>query len=721
MTANRIVIGDVKSPLLSFDNPQLIQLPEVASIALIGEELAIDEAQPTVEYEIFIDYNFISKDNYYIRSSDGLIFKPFSNYDLRRLPYATKVTLYRDDRPYAVFYSKNVKRVGKTKFEINCISAIGLMAKQPHAGGIYTGEKFVDVLKEILGGEYSYTITDDAASVSVYGWLPYATRRENLHQLLIASGVNVLRADNGEMLFAVLGNAEPTEIPDGRIYIDGDVDFTEPASRVVLTEHAFFYLENALEEILFDNTRSDAVDKALVTFKQPIYPDSLRCSEGTLEILETAVNYAVVSGIGVLQGKPYTHTTRSMSRENSEAVVENEKKLEDATLVTVSNSDNVLLRLAEYYFNTSRIRANIEVDGERPGRRYVFNNAFNERVTGFVSSMDAVSSNIKKAECEIITNYVPKGQGAAYTDLVILPAASGTWQIPQKVFEKPVPNIRVVLIGSGSPGTAGTRGENGKAAEGENGTTTMTAKGTPGEGGLGGEGGSGGTGGKIYSITMDCTGIESFAYGRSGQDSYFKGGGYDLSSANGAVNENGFLEVFSGTVYALPGHVGQPGSQGGKGGLYLHSKYEKKIKPATDGEAKTYNGATYSGGLPGDTGSKWTTYGVNYYYYGGGGGGGASVKSKGGNGHGFAEKDCLGGAGAAGAAGDAAPALYGAGGNGGNGGGGGGGGGIRAVINISDSHDIPVHWTGADAYSGGTGGVGGAGSAGYQGCVLIYL
>ena len=193
-----------------------------------------------------------------------------------------------------------------------------------------------------------------------------------------------------------------------------------------------------------------------------------------------------------------------MAIDNEEAVIEKVVRVEEASLVTLVNSENVLARLAEYYFNATTIENSIIVDTEKCGRRYSLLNAFYEQTSGFMARMSTSVSSIKKAACELIADYVPKGQGSAYTNIVILPEGSGTWTVPEKVFEKDVPSIRVVLIGGGEAGTDGAAGEDGEAPEIKPATTTIPASGEGGAGGAGGAGGLGGAGGKVFSTTIDC-------------------------------------------------------------------------------------------------------------------------------------------------------------------------------------------------------------------------
>lgn len=699
MDINKVVIGDPDEPMLVFENDSIESITEDTAVAIVGDELSVDQFTPAVRYRVFLRYVFSPADYAQFITRNGLIMCCHYSYDIRKLPYATPVTFYSNGKIRGKYYSETVDRLGRDQYGLNAISAIGLMDKQRSVGGIYSGQLFSEVLQDILGSDYQYTISDDVAAVPVYGWLPFSTRRQNLHQLIMAYGVNIIRSDTGDMLFTFLRDSGAEDIPESEVFYGGSMRYNDPASRVEVTEHAYHYIPTVETKTLFDNSTTDAVHAATVTFEDPIMTDTLETTGG-LKIHSAGVNYAVISGVGVLTGKPYTHTTKIVSADNPDAINENVRRVEDATLVSLQNSENVLARLSQYYFNVDIVENDIVLNGERCGKRYNVLNGFYEETTGFISKMSASISSIIRARCEFIQNYTPVGAGATYTNCVILPEDAGSWEIPASVFQKEIPKIRVVLIGNGYSGEDGEDGETGKPGDGNRG----------GDGGKGGAGGKGGVGGKIYSETYKPSGdATTLFYGRDLKgNSYIKGGLLNITSADGVSTPTGFLEVFGGKVFALPGTDGLSGSDGGKGGYYnpngTGATGDNGVDFVADGQI-WYGGiceGNYQITIPGSG---------NPAYIGGGGGGGAAYGGNGSNTgyHG------TGGNGADGAAAELTTPLYGNGGNGGHGGGGGGGGGTLVVYNEEYATEV-----GRSGYGGGDGGKGGFGSAGYQGCVIIY-
>lgn len=708
---NKIVIGDVESPILTFENDAIKEVLEETGISAVGEELYIDQFMPTIRYVLYVRYQIVPKDdNIYggILSADGKIICSKWNYDLRDIPYGTPTRFYTNGRPTGVFYCESVTRESGDLFKFNCVSAVGMMDNQWHVGGVYTGKRFDAVIAEILGTEYEYEIDSDVAQTQVYGWLPYDTRRNNLHQLLVAYGVIISKSDIGKMLF-VFPNAHDTyDIPRNRIFDSGSVKYGDTASRVEVTEHSYHYLSTAEDEVLYD-TQGESLAETTVTFDHPIYPDSITVSEdGDMTISAKGANYAIIQGSGILKGKPYVHNTKLLTKNNPNARTEKVVTVKDATLITLANSDNCLDRISDYYFNTTVVTQAIVVNEERVGRRYNIENPFKEKMIGFLSRMLTNTSSFRRAECDFIANYTPTASGAAFGHCVILELTDTEqrWNIPDSVYQKDVQQIRCVLIGRGSDGASGSDGEAGGSSTDEGGA-----------GGKGGKGGKGGSGGKVLSATINCESLAFIRYKNADGNTVLYVADDIYSSADGHASSSGFAELFSGAVYALPGIDGIDGAAGGKGGR--NPPVGGSPKPAAAGGDVEYNGTVYKGGAGGKFSNvSGSTLGISSNLtvkFGGVGGGGAAYGAAGQNGNSGLYSDDRGGDGANALSPNATLNGYGNGGNGGHGGGGGGGGAVADYWNHEYSTLISVATD-----TGGDPGLGSAGTHGNAGCLIIY-
>lgn len=563
--SNRIIIGDEQNPIVTFENDEIQSINEETAVSLIGDELFIDQLVPAVGYTVYVRYIFKPTNYDGIKTADGYIFCTHYNSDIRRLPYGTKVTYYSNNVIAGVYYIKNVERTGKGLYKLNCVSAVGLMTRQQHKGGIYTGQTFSAVVAEILGTDYTYEIDNDVAAQKVYGWLPYSTRRQNLYQLVMAYGVQIIKSASGNMRFTFLNaSGTPATIPKSRLFHGGSVSYQEPASHIEVIEHGYHYMSSVEEEVLLDNP-SDYVDHIVVKFDHPVYADSIHASEestDSLTIHERGTNYAIVSGVGVLLGKAYVHSTKLISLDNPEEVNEKNVSVENATLVTLVNGDNVLERLGQYYFNAMNTKQDIIVDGEKCGGRYQLWNPYNEYMTGFITRMSTRSTSIRRAQCEVIENYTPVGAGAAYTQRAQFDLDVHTtqyWYVPAGVHR-----VRVVLIGYGDDGEPGEDGEDGEYAEGA----------TPANGGAGGKGGKGGNGAKVYAQTIYTDGLDGLMFFIQNRFAVCNYGNQTISSEIGASSPTGYYDEMSGDLYALPGIDGINGGAGGKGGVWKTRKID---------------------------------------------------------------------------------------------------------------------------------------------------
>lgn len=701
-TNYKIYIGSVENPIFFFDGLHIETCSIVLTSSMSGEELAIDQFMPVVYEAGYIPVNFIPKGSDGLTTADGMIFQVYpSTMFLDKLPYGTPIWYYSGETLIGKFYSQRITRTGKSKFDVLAVSAVGVLDGLTHNGGIYTGQTFQTIVSDIIGNTVPFSCTSDVASIPVFGWLPKASKRSNLHQLLFACGVAAAKGAGGDIVFQFPDTTEVKSIPDNRIFIGGSIDYSTPASRADITEHTFMKLPSDESVTLFDNTDGSGVaDHTTVDFRDaPIYDIS---ADG-LTVHESGVNYAVVSGTGVLTGRKYTHTTKiiSITDANSDGK-EKSVSVTDATLVSVANSEYVAHRVLSFYASAKTVSADIIVSGEKPGDQVTFTNPFDETETAFLSSMDMTASAIMRAACKLITNYTPKWFGNIYSHVIVL-TGSGVWNKPEGAGRQG----RAVLISGGSGGSSGGNGENG--------VSSWTTLGNPGKGGVAGQAG---LGGKILSVTIDLENVSGFSYacGAGGLGGVANGtasvpgtaGGAtifgDYSSDDGAYSVSGCVNLFTGVIYGIPGMTGITGGDG-------CSKY-------SDGqEVVGFDGTVY---FPGQRGQYESESGSGYSCWGdGGNGGGAAVGSNGGDGgNGNASSNQGHGYGTGGGGGKGADAAngvdgttYGCGGSGGHGGGGGGVGGEAYCSNGKNYYNYG---------NGGNGGAGGNGGKGSDGCILIY-
>ena len=341
-----------------------------------------------------------------------------TSYPLHNFIYGSQVTFYKDDSLYGKYYLVSVERQTKNEYILNVQSSIGLLDDTMHYGGIYSGEYASAIIQDIIGGKIAYTEHNIFSKIKVYGWLPVATRRENLKQLLFAVG-GCVKKKNGDVYFTTLTVDAPKAIPENKVFDTGKITYDSPASRIEVVEHQFSKVDSVPSEEVYSGeiVGSSFVtpkgysvsDAALVTWDKPYH--SLTFSDCTLLNNEKGVNYAVVSASGsaTISGKPYIHSKMIVSRdkENYEGK-EKVAKVENATLVTLANSNSVADKVMAYYDSPCTLSGAIVMDGEKPLDNITMPNQFEEENTGMIKSIEGtLGKQITRGELELRIGYNP--------------------------------------------------------------------------------------------------------------------------------------------------------------------------------------------------------------------------------------------------------------------------------------------------------------------------
>lgn len=717
MSITVLEIGPVGAPLYTFesDDGSLVSAEYTGGVGIIGIRLTVDTGK------VVVDYPFNSgsaqvmagKDFSCVVSSDGYVMcsnKAFE--DIKNLPYGTEARLYRRGSLFLKFYKKQVTKLSGSKYSISFISSIGILENQNHYGGFYTKTTFAAVLSDIIGGSVPFAVSPEVAKMPVQnGYLPYASKRSNLHDLTFAYGVMIGRNESGDMDFRFLSNASQTQVSPDDFYDGGDIQDPDGVTVVDVTEHGYIALESDETVVVYDNTDgSEMANNTFVDFKSNAPLHDLTAT-GSLVINSSGANWAIISGIGVLSGKKYTHSSRVLSKYVDKNSTDRSKVVEMSknTMVTALNSENVAARLLEYYSKKQIVKASMVIKNQKLGDLISGIDPFGESISGFLSAVNGIISTKIKGACEFVSNYIPTGQGSNYSHFVIL-TGSGNWNIPQSVRDKVGSTIQATISSGGHGGFSGTDGEKCMT------DLFQSSLLGPGEGGKGGEPGPGG---RVLTVTIEVGDIVSIPYncgagGESdtdGEDTTF--GTY--SSASGVPAVNGIINIISGDVLAIPGTV--HGVDGGRGSTSQPNYTDGAGNPVF------FNGQQWNPGAQGKTVREEDFRPILKNAVGEGGfGGGAAVGADGGDGGPgwFQEAGTSsnrhyyvnGGDGGKGA--DAIPgadaSVLGGGGQGGHGGGGGGETG-RFVVGEADNG-----WFG----DGGAGGKGSKGGKGGDGFILIY-
>lgn len=694
---NKIFINDTV-----ISDGDLISGSNLTSHAMAGETLAVDQLICVVNTE---DVPFVPADqDYPLITNDHHIYFAKNDIDVTTFKDGDEMFCYDGENLAGKYFFESVAQQGLNRYKISAVSIIGRLLNSRHYGGVYTGVYASVIFADILSGT-NYTLDPDVSDSTVTGYLPIATRRDNLQQLLIATGSTVRVDETGHVHISSMSDVQSGVFAASRAYIGGSVLTDKPVVGVKLTEHNYFPAGN--EVTLF----ADGVDgEELIEFNQPYH--DLKIEGGT--ILESGANYARISAKGTvtLTGQPYTHVTRIVTAGKvNTGSTETVKNVSSCYLANPQIAQSLAERFYSFLKCNKTITQDVLTGTERAGDVVSVINPYTmEMEFATIKKFDITMSATNKARASFLVGFVPQGVISGFKNYTLL-TDSGSWTVPEGVSK-----IRIILVGAGTGGGGGKKGSDGGAGSWSNGTDGGTA--TAGTGGSGGSAGKSGAGGRVFEISLDVAPGQVFDFscgvggvGGVGGTSAVKAtegvegtattfGGY--SSDYGRLYPYGYYEAKTGMTFSAAGAEGYDGGDGGDGNTEWHNWVD--LIPGENGESV----AGYAGG----SGSYPYTHeigadGRNSIEYSGGGGGGAAYGNKGG------DANVSGGAGGNAVSG-ANATNYGQGGGAGHGGGGGGGGGVSAHI---DAIFSSYSYGGA---GGGTGGTGGAGGSGKAGCIVIY-
>ena len=375
------------------ENGKIVEGSFYNDTSLLEDELSIDTIDVRVRYEA-------------------------TSPSLQNYTYGSLVEYYINENLNGKYYLTSIERLNKCEFIIHAQSAIGLLDDTMHYGGIYSGETASSIMQDIIGNKIVYTEHAIFSKIKVYGWLPVATRRENLKQLLFAVGGCVKKVD-GFPFFTTLTTNNPTAIPDNRVYDSGKFSYNTPVSRTEVIEHQFTQINSVDSEEIYTGEVTgnsfitpkgyQVYDSGIITWDKPYH--SITFEGCTLQNNEVGVNYAVVSASAnaVIKGKPYIHSKLIVGRDKPNYVgKEKVAKVEDATLVSPVNSNSVIEKIMAYYDTPSTLEGSIIMSDEKPLDNITMKNQFDENSTGIIRSVEGTFGKVvNKGDLSLRVGYNP--------------------------------------------------------------------------------------------------------------------------------------------------------------------------------------------------------------------------------------------------------------------------------------------------------------------------
>lgn len=295
---------------------------------------------------------------------------------------------FQQKQPLSVFFNGQLKattfvkkstRKAKRLWSIQSEDYIGLLDSIPYYGGIYTNASAVDVLDDIFTvAKVPYSIEGSFAGSTVTGYIPFTTCRDALMQVAFAIQA-VVDTSNSDVVkvFALEEDVKQT-VPLNRIMQGQNFADEETVTGVEVSMHSYKPIKDIVD--VYNAEESGAGENIFVSFSEPLH--SLKIGKITYvgeeeqfvedssvgEILESGANYAIINATirCVLRGSIYEHTTQTR-RKNREDIgantIEKVVAVDNATLVSQYNVDNVLEKCYNWLIRTNSTNLKI-VEGK---------------------------------------------------------------------------------------------------------------------------------------------------------------------------------------------------------------------------------------------------------------------------------------------------------------------------------------------------------------------
>jgi hypothetical protein len=295
-----------------------------------------------------------------------------------------KQTLYFDESILGIFYLKDGKQLGETRYSIETQDAVGILDSNPFMGGIYTDALVTDILDAIMEGEGIVYFLDEAYSeTKVSGYLPIGSKRSALQQLAFAIGALVDTSYDRQLYIYPQQKELSDEFTKKDIFLGLTVEHDDIISGIRLYVHN--YSEGTESTELYKGTLTGSTK---LEFSEPYH--SLDITGGTLG--EHGANYAYIEGDGgevLLTGKKYNHSTETVLKENPKITQnKNIAEVKEATLVTASNAQDVLERVYDYYSSNESISFSAVINDQELGNVVNVDTGFKGYKTGNITKLD---------------------------------------------------------------------------------------------------------------------------------------------------------------------------------------------------------------------------------------------------------------------------------------------------------------------------------------------
>lgn len=305
------------------------------------------------------------------------------------------------DELLGVYYISTHDHTRANRYEVHTVDMVGLAEMAgDHLGGIYNGIRAADLVADILG-DIPWQMDAALAETPLYGWLPIASKRNNLQQVAFALCAMVRTARRRYIELTRPSTEQKGAFGELAAYENGRIRTDTLVTSVKVTAHRYTPKEE--EEILYEE---ELDGQETLEFTQPHW--GLSITGGTL--LRSGANFAQLSGTGGvvrLTGKKYEHSQRIFTKNNPLVTASDAEKpvaYPNMTLVSPYNAAQVLANCYAHSLRVDTIQGKVLTGREAPGDYVSILTDYGVR-TGHLLSLDYVASAKMAAEAVVLGDY----------------------------------------------------------------------------------------------------------------------------------------------------------------------------------------------------------------------------------------------------------------------------------------------------------------------------
>lgn len=298
--------------------------------------------------------------------------------------------IYNDTEFIGKFYVENSERSGKNTYDISMCNYTGILESNKFYGGIYDKVPAIDIISDIFSNEsIDVNVDEMTANTLLSGYLPIASKRESLAQVLFACG-SVCDTSGTETFEIFKLKNTLDDVPKSRIKEGSSVKTSDKITKVVVTAHSYTVDEQITE--LYNGTLSAGIN--VIEFSRPVDIDTVDVRRAVL--IECHHNYCVVevtqdNSNVIVSGNCYKDSTHIKELIDPDVVLgttENTYEVTDATLVSADNIDKVLENVYNYYKHNRTLEADMVFENEKLGDNITMYTDWQGSTVGRIEQME---------------------------------------------------------------------------------------------------------------------------------------------------------------------------------------------------------------------------------------------------------------------------------------------------------------------------------------------